>query len=346
MAVASPSAKPIVLSKEDEKTRSYWADTWYEFSRNRPAVVGLIVVILLVLLALTAPFWKSLGIIEDPAIQHSGTARAYPMTCAVDNKPGDPQWCYVFGSDQHGRDTFSRAIYGTQVSLAVGAIGMVITMTVGILYGIVAGYFGGRVDMAMMRIVDVMYGLPELVLIILFQVFFKSVATSAQSPEYRNAIGPIGIFFVELDSKMGGLFFVFVVIGLLSWIGVARQTRAQVLSYKNKEFVEAARAVGARHRRIIFVHLLPNIVGPLLVIAALAVPGFIFTEAALSFLGLGANAPTPSWGSMLNFARDQGFASHPWWVLAPGGMLAITTLAFTFIGDGLRDAFDPRIRGN
>jgi ABC-type dipeptide/oligopeptide/nickel transport system permease subunit len=345
MAVAE-NARPISLAaEEDTKARSFWMDTWMQFSANRLAVAGLIVVFLLVLMAVTADFWKSLGLITDPTHQFAGSSLKDPMTCEQTVTPGQPQFCFVVGTDDLGRDIFSRTIYGTQVSLAVGTIAMIVCMIVGTLYGLVSGYYGGRIDNIMMRFVDFMYGLPELILIILLQVFFSTLSAYAKQPEYRDTIGPIGVFAVDINAKMSGLFFLFVTLGLLSWIGVARQTRGQVLQYKQKEFVEAARAIGARDRRIIFVHLLPNIVGPLIVIAALSVPGFIFTESVLAFLGLGATPPTPTWGGLIDFAYKNNFQSHPWWVLAPGGLLALTVLAFTFLGDGLRDAFDPRLRG-
>jgi ABC-type dipeptide/oligopeptide/nickel transport system permease subunit len=338
MAVAD-GARPISLAEEITKPRTPWMDTWSQFVRNKLAVVGLIFVIFIVTLALTADIWKTFGFIEDFAIQHRGSSLAFPMTCAVDNPAGKPSWCFLSGADDLGRDIFSRIIYGTQVSLAVAAVGATVNITMGTIYGIISGFYGGRVDNLMMRVVDFLYGLPDLVIIILMQVFFKTMAA------YKDEVGPIGAALIDIDRRMGGLFFVFIAIGLLGWIGVARLARGQILSLKEKEFVEAARSVGASNRRIIFVHLLPNIVGPLIVIAALSVPGFIFTESVLSFLGLGVNPPTPSWGSLIDFAYKTHFESRPYLILAPGIALALTVLAFNFLGDGLRDAFDPRLRG-
>jgi ABC-type dipeptide/oligopeptide/nickel transport system permease subunit len=344
MAVAQ-TARPISLAGEPVKTVPQWLATWKQFSENKLAVLGLVVVIFIILLGVTADFWKRLGLIEEPSRQHAGSGMADAMSCATDNAPGKPQFCFIFGSDDLGRDMFSRTVYGTQVSLAVAVVGATVTMTLGVVLGLIAGYYGGTVDYLMMRLIDFLYGLPELVLIILMGVYFRELANYASQPEYRNSVGPIGLLAVDIDAKLGGLFFVFVVIGLLGWIGIARLTRGQVLSQKQKEFVEAARAIGARDRRIIFVHLLPNIVGPLIVIAALSVPGFIFTESVLSFLGLGVHPPIPSWGALIDFAYVNNFASHPLWILGPGGLLSLTVLAFTFLGDGLRDAFDPRLRG-
>jgi oligopeptide transport system permease protein len=180
---------------------------------------------------------------------------------------------------------------------------------------------------------------------IMMQVFITQLRNYAAQPEYRDSIGPLGVALLDLNAQMGGLLFIFLTIGMLSWIGVARYTRGLALAYKQKEFVEAARAVGARNRRIIFIHLLPNLVGPLIVIGALSVPGFIEAETILSFLGVGVQPPTASWGQIINFAYENNFQSHPEWVIGPGLMLSLTLLAFTFMGDGLRDALDPRLRG-
>jgi ABC-type dipeptide/oligopeptide/nickel transport system permease subunit len=203
----------------------------------------------------------------------------------------------------------------------------------------IAGFYGGRIDNIMMRFIDLLYGLPSLPIIILMQAFFKALSNDV------DRVGPLGRALVDIDNSFGGLFFVFIVIGLLGWIGMARLTRAQMLSYKQKEFVEAARAIGARDRRIILTHLLPNIIGPLVVVECLSIPGYIFTEASLSYLNLGINPPTASWGQMISDAQAAGFTSRPFLVLAPSIALAFTVLAFNFLGDGLRDALDPRLRG-
>jgi ABC-type dipeptide/oligopeptide/nickel transport system permease subunit len=346
MAVAT-GAKPVSLGHDEEtKPRTFLADTWAQFKRNRAAVVSLVFIIGLFVLAVTANFWKNVGFFDDPVRQHRGLPKyPPPMTCAVDNQAGQPQFCFVLGADGLGRDIFSRIAFGSQVSLIVGIVGTVVSLTVGTVYGLVSGYYGGKVDSVMMRFVDFLYGLPGLVIIIMLQVFFKTLAAYSNDPAYQSMIGPIGLAMVEINRRMGGLFFLFIALGLLGWIGEARLTRGQVLSIKQKEFVEAARAIGASDRRIIFVHLLPNIIGPLIVVGALSIPGYIFTEAALSALGLGVNPPTPSWGDMISEARDVGFGSVPHLIIGPGGALTLTVLAFTFFGDGLRDALDPRLRG-
>jgi len=189
----------------------------------------------------------------------------------------------------------------------------------------------------MMRCVDVMYAFPSLLLIILLMFFFRSTFSNAES-------GTLGYALNAMDARFGGVLFIFIGIGLTAWEGMARLTRAQVLSVREKEFVEAARTVGASDVRIMFRHILPNIVGPLVVAETLSIPGYISTEAFLSFIGLGVNPPTPSWGSMISDGA-QALRSYPNQALFPALALAITMFAFNFLGDGLRDAFDPRLRG-
>lgn len=337
---AAPNAKPITLSEEREVVRTPLRDAWDQFKRNKLAVVSGIFIILLIVVSLTADVWRSLGTIDDPNFQHRGSSYADPMTCTTDLRRMNPSWCFVAGTDGLGRDLFSRVVYGSRVSLAVGFVGTITSMTFGVVYGVIAGFYGGRIDNFMMRFVDFMYALPGLPLIILFRTFFKELEN------YPEQAGDFGRWLIQVNRNMGGLLFIFIVIGLLSWIGVARLARGQVLSAKNKEYVESARAIGARNRRIIFIHILPNIMGPLIVVAAASIPGFMFTEAALSYLGLGVNPPTPSWGDMINEAQVRGFASAQHLVIAPGLAFSLTLLAFNYLGDGLRDALDPSLRGS
>jgi ABC-type dipeptide/oligopeptide/nickel transport system permease subunit len=187
-----------------------------------------------------------------------------------------------------------------------------------------------------MRFVDFLYGLPLLIIVILMQVYFKSLGRQGSESGFVN-------FVLGIDQALGGMFFVFVVLGALSWLSMARIARGQTLSIKEKEFIEAARATGMRGPRIIFKQILPNIIGPCIVQETLQIPGYILTEAFLSFIGLGVNAPTPSWGIMLNEAF-QGLRSAPHGLIPPALALTLTVLAFNFLGDGLRDAFDPRLR--
>jgi oligopeptide transport system permease protein len=242
---------------------------------------------------------------------------------------------FPLGADSLGRDLLSRTIYGTRISLAIAVVAASVSLLVGTVYGTVSGYVGGRVDNFMMRVVDFLYGFPFLIVVILLQTYFKAVARRGAAEGFASII-------LQWNEKMGGMLLLFIAIGLVNWIGMARIARGQVLSYKEKEFVEAARSVGARHSRIIFRHLVPNVMGPLIVAETLAIPGYIFTEAFLSFIGLGVDPPTPSWGIMIS-EGVQSLRSYPLQALVPAVALSITTLAFNFLGDGLRDAFDPRM---
>ena len=337
-------ARPISLTHDEHITasHSFWGDAWYRLTRNRLAIFGLVFITFLIVVAASADVLRNAGLIEGINDQHRGTSLASPMTCAImqaNQQPypaGAPQFCYVFGSDSLGRDLLSRTIFGTRVSLLVAFVGAILSLGIGIVYGVISGYYGGRVDNLMMRIIDFLYGIPSLVLVILFQTFFKSLELEESSQIAQGLI--------HLDRSMGGLFFLFIALGALSWINMARLARAEVLSQKQREYIEAARAMGAGDIRIIFVHLLPNITGPLIVAETLQIPGYIFTEAFLSFIGLGVEPPTPSWGSLISTGRSS-MITLPGLVLVPGIALALTTLSFNFLGDGLRDALDPHLRG-
>lgn len=246
---------------------------------------------------------------------------------------------YTLGADGLGRDLLSRIIYGARVSLLVAFVGPLVSLMIGVPYGLVAGYFGGRVDNVMMRFVDTMYAFPTLLLIILFMAFFRSSfgGSAAES-------GSLTAFLSDADRKTGGMLFIFIGVGLTSWMGLARLTRGQVLSLRETEFVVAATSVGARTPQILSRHVLPNVLGPIIVAETLTIPAYIRYEAFLSFIGLGVNAPTPSWGIMISEGSTQ-LKSYPNQVLFPALALFFIMFAFNFLGDGLRDALDPRMRG-
>lgn len=246
---------------------------------------------------------------------------------------------YLLGADNLGRDLLSRIIYGARVSLMVAFVGPLVSFIIGVPYGLVAGYFGGKVDGIMMRIVDTMYAFPTLLLIILLMAFFRSSfgGSSAET-------GTLTATLSKLDRQSGGMLFIFVGVGLTSWMGLARLTRGQVLSIRETEFVVAANSLGARTPQIMFRHILPNVLGPIIVSETLTIPAYIRYEAFLSFIGLGVNAPTPSWGNMIAEGA-QLLRSYPNQVLFPAVALFLIMFAFNFLGDGLRDALDPRMRG-
>lgn len=317
MAVAERAAAALPVRKE----RSPWGDAFYQLTRNRVAVASGIFIILLVLLALLAQ-------VIAPY--------TYYETRIIDNymRPGSK---YLLGADGLGRDILSRTIYGIRISLSVAVVAATVSLIIGIVYGLSSGYLGGRVDEVMMRVVDFLYGLPVIIVVILLQVYFKALGR-------REAATGLFTLLLKADLAMGGILFIFIAIGALNWIGMARIARGQTLAYKEKDFVMAARAVGVGPVGIIFRHLLPNILGPCVVQETLYIPGYILLEAFLSFIGLGVNPPTPSWGIMIQEGY-QAIRSYPHVLLGPALALTLAVLAFNFLGDGLRDAFDPVMRG-
>jgi oligopeptide transport system permease protein len=381
MAVAE-GAQPISLEQEHHESVSPWRDSWRVFKRNKAAVVALVMLAVILSVAFTARIWTEVGLLDarggaaarhyiNPPNQTPQDSYPDPGLCARDGQERNPywcewlepealaqvqnkycfrpepdtsqkQWCYLLGGDSNGKDWLSQTIYGAQVSLIVGLVGASTSLVIGLIYGVISGFYGGRIDNLMMRFIDFLYGLPFLVMVILMQVYFTEVARTYQGSGKQGVAG----FLLDLNKDMGGLLFLFFALGALSWIGMARQARGLVLAYREKEFVESARAVGASNRRIIFVHLLPNILGPLVVLETMAIPGYIFAEAFLSFINLGVQPGTPSWGAMISEVRNRGgFLSNRHILLVPSLALVLTTLSFNFLGDGLRDALDPRMRG-
>jgi len=280
--------------------RSLWQDARRRLLRNRAAVVSMVVLALIALLALLAPllsphaydevYWERIQVPPDFANAH---------------------W---FGTDGNGRDLFVRTLYGARVSLLVGVLATAVSLVIGVAWGAVAGYFGGRVDSLMMRFVDVMYSLPFMFFVILLMVVFG-----------RH------------------IFLIFIAIGAVEWLTMARIVRGQTLSVKGKEFIEAARAAGVRNRKIITRHIIPNVLGPVVVYVTLTVPQVILIESFLSFLGLGVQEPLTSWGVLISEGAAQ-MESAPWLLIFPATFLAVTLFCFNFIGDGLRDALDPKDR--
>jgi oligopeptide transport system permease protein len=301
------------------KQRSLWQDAWYRLLRNKAAVLGMIVVVLFMLIAVISPFLTQWGIINDP-VNNQDTAHNLGEPFWVGGKYYYPQ--YPLGSDQLGRDILTRLLWSTQISMLVGFVPVAIIFLVGVSVGLAAGYYGGWTDQILMRITDVIYAFPDLLFLFIIMATLRN-----------TAIGDI----------QGGLLLIFVAIAIVNWVGMARLVRGQVLALKEREFIEAARAIGAPARRIMVRHLFPNILAPVIVSVAFGIPSAMLAEAVLSFFGIGIKPPTASWGVMINEGFTV-FSTSAWPVLLPAVCISIVMLAFTFLGDGLRDALDPRMK--
>jgi len=339
MTTAQPSTKALAVPQRKERTP--FGDAVQQLLKNKLAVVSGGFILLLIFIAIFADF------LNGYTLQGYDTAPMEPFAKQVlqDNnaRPGSVTqspnlsgFVYWLGADNLGRDLWTRTLYGTRVSITVAIIASTVSLIVGLVYGLIAGYMGGRIDNFMMRVVDFLYGLPTIIVVILMQVYFKALAR-------QGSDNPVVNLLLGLNASMGGLLFIFIALGLLNWLGMARIARGQTLSLKQKEFIEAAKSIGATTPSIIFKQILPNIIGPCIVSESLAIPGYILTESFLSFIGLGVDAPTPSWGIMINEAY-KGLRSSPHELFAPAFALTLTVLAFNFLGDGLRDAFDPKMK--
>jgi oligopeptide transport system permease protein len=296
---------------------TYWQDAWRRFKKNKPAMIGLTMIIIIVLSAIFVPlFWP-----YDYSTQIRG------------HESQGPSWKHPFGTDSLGRDLFIRVIYGARISLSIGLVASIINLTIGVLYGGISGYIGGRVDNIMMRIVDILYGVPLLLYVILLQVVLEQPIQQAFETSFLRVFKGIG----------SDLILIYIVLGLVYWVDMARIVRGQVLSLKNQEFVLAAKAQGASGWRIMLKHLIPNTIGPIIVTVTLAIPSAIFTEAFLSFIGIGVSAPMASWGTLASDAY-RGLRSYPYLLFFPAACICITMISFNLLGDGLRDALDPHMR--
>ena len=277
---------------------TYWQDAWRRLKQNRLAMVGLWVIVAITLIAIFGPMLSPYSYSDQSLFdQNMYITREH--------------W---LGTDDLGRDLLTRIMYGARISLTVGFVASFINLTVGVVYGGISGYYGGQVDNIMMRIVEILSGIPLLLYVILLMVVLK--------PGLQNIL---------------------IALGLVYWLGMARIVRGQILSLKEQDYVLAARTIGADNWRIIWKHLIPNAMGPIIVTATLNIPQAIFTEAFLSFIGLGVNAPMASWGVLANDALPS-FRTYPWQLFFPAIAISITMLAFNFLGDGLRDALDPKQR--
>ena len=336
-------SSPVRLNVPKKRHRTLWGDVWLQFRKHKPAMFGFVVLVILVFGVIVGPMLYTvdpeyIDILvseRDPGLFNLLPPKNLMKGQLFDAETGSlspsleffyvtPDLSYPFGTDDIGRDTFARNLAGGRISLSVGVVAMLLSITIGTFVGGLAGYFP-RLDGPLMRFVDMMLALPGLPLLLVIILLFRDTLRSLLGPE-------TGIFIL-----------VVFVIGILAWMPTARVVRGQVLSIKEKEFVEAARSIGSREHLILSRHVLPNVLSPIIVSATLGVAAAILTESALSFLGLGFPSDVPTWGRLVVDGRD--FIERiPWLVIWPGVFISLTVLSINFMGDGLRDALDPKLR--
>ena len=324
---ASDEEKAQVVTQRESV--SFMKDAMRRFVRNKMAMTCLIILILITLIAIIVPMFYPYSYTKQDVSAKYLQPFEYSRKEQARINRGEFVFPHIMGTDNLGRDYAIRVIYGTRISLMVGFISALIVVVIGILYGSISGYFGGRVDIIMMRIVDIIYSLPDVLIVILLSVAIKDVISLSKN---------------ELIIKLGaGMISIFIVFGLLYWVGMARQVRGQILSIKEQEYVLAARAMGASPMHIIMRHMIPNCVSVIIITAAMQIPSAIFTESFLSFVGMGVSMPMPSLGSLASDARS-GLVSYPYMLVFPALTIFLIVLSFNLLGNGLRDAFDPKLR--
>ena len=338
------SPEQFAPATEDEKRQqdvmsestTFFKDGMRKLFKNPLAVASLIVLAAIIITILVAPLivpYSYEEILSVNGRRDKGAKNLAPFQYSEMEQEymeqGNSRFPHIFGTDEQCRDYFIRVIYGTRISLTVGLFASIIVLIIGMLYGSISGYLGGKVDLIMMRIVDIIYSLPDMLIIILLSVVLNEVL------HFKS-----GTFLAKLGTNMISLFIVF---GLLYWVGMARLIRGQILSIKENEYVLAAQAIGANSSRIIRKHILPNCLSVIIISTALQIPSAIFTESFLSFVGIGVKAPMPSLGSLANAARE-GLQSYPYKLVFPALTICLIVLSLNLLGDGLRDAFDPKLR--
>lgn len=331
---SSKFAKATDVEKEQlvlmRESSTFFKDGVRRLKKNKVAMVSFCVIIVIFIIAFIVPmFWP-----YSYAEQILTSTDLHPMEYSIEEQAkianGESVFPHILGTDSLGRDYAIRVMMGTRISLIVGIVAAVLILIIGATYGAVAGFFGGKVDMAMMRVVDVIYSLPDILIIILLSVVLKDPLSKLAGTGALSKLGP-------------GMISIFITFSLLYWVGMARLVRGQILVIKQQDYVMAARALGASNKRIILRHLLPNCISIIIIITTLQIPSAIFTESFLSFLGMGVSAPMPSLGSLTSDAM-KGVWSYTYRLIAPSVMICLTILAFNLFGDGLRDAFDPQMR--
>ncbi len=318
------------------KSTTFFKDGMRRLFKNPLAVLSIILLSVIVITIIVAPMIVPYGYEEMLSIdgkRDKGAKNLAPFTYSEAEQEyianGGERFPHILGTDEQCRDYFIRVIYGTRVSLTVGLFASIIVLIIGLIYGSISGYLGGKVDLIMMRIVDIIYSLPDMLIIILLSVVLNEIL-----------VFPSGTLLAELGSNMISIFIVF---GLLYWVSMARLIRGQILSIKENEYILAARSIGAKPGRIIKKHIIPNCLSVIIISVALQIPSAIFTESYLSFIGLGVKAPMPSLGSLANAARG-GIMTYPYKLVFPAIMICLIVLSLNLLGDGLRDAFDPKLK--
>ena len=313
---------------------SFWKDGFRRLRKNGLAMASLVVIIIIMIFAFIVPAFYPYSYEQQIRGSENLGIMQYSEAETARIEAGEKVFPHILGTDSLGRDLMIRIMVGSKISLLVGIIASAIILVIGSAYGSIAGYFGGKIDMVMMRVVDIIYTVPDILVIILLSVTLKyplkELADTVKGFAWINTVGI-------------GLISIFIVFSLLYWVGMARIVRSQVLMLKEQEYIVAAKALGASDSRIIRKHLLTNSIGTLIVTTTLQIPSSIFTESFLSFLGLGVSAPMPSLGSLASQAIG-GISSYPHRLLAPAIVISLIILSFNLLGDGLRDAFDPKLK--
>ena len=324
---ASDEEKAQIVTQRESV--SFMKDAMRRFVKNKMAMTCLIILILITLIAIFVPMFYPYNYTQQDVTAKYLQPFEYSKKEMVRIIAGEKVVPHIMGTDNLGRDYCIRVIYGTRISLMVGFISALIVVFIGIIYGSISGYFGGKVDLVMMRIVDIIYSLPDVLIVILLSVAIKDIISTSKN---------------QMVVKLGaGMISIFIVFGLLYWVGMARQVRGQILSIKEQEYVLAAKAMGASAAHIIRKHMIPNCVSVIIITAAMQIPSAIFTESFLSFVGMGVSMPMPSLGSLASDARS-GLVSYPYMLLFPAMSIFLIVLSFNLLGNGLRDAFDPKLR--